>query len=897
MPFPSKPPNPPRHKTEHSPINFSKDYNSNINIHTNSNYISQLEDQLSAQSKNISKLQKYKTLCEEFIKKMNPYQPLPITEYMLSNNYEIIKDPINAAEQQNYADLLKKTIENELIKNGLLNHNINAEGVIDLAKIRLECEEYKKQLVLAQSMISSLKNDLIELTRENEDLKMNHEKNINSINNNESINMNNQIFDINKKLINYKNNYEKISNDFEKLLNEKKSIKNENTILKKEIKQMKSKINELENNKNKIEKISIKEEKINDIDYKRKFEEIREKLNNIEKEKNNLNDDEINNYKKIKEENDKLIIENKKQKEDIQNIIKEKIIIENENKENKNKLNELNKIYEKEKEKLNEELKKLNEKYLEKENEKENYNYYIDDTEDENNFFEKKKDSTLLLNINENKENKDEKYNELNNKYNYLLNIYNNILKEKEKIKEIFIKRNKLNINDNNSNKLELKKLIENSIEFKGINNNINDSFDFNKINYILWEMDDEIKEKDKIINDYKIQRDELGNEVEEKFKYYDEYITNNKINIKNLLSQLFNLLVQFKEKMNLLSKNNNNYLSQYISPNFISYIDKIINQINAINNISNYDIELNDNIFFDTINTFISLLCQELSIIYNKNYNYKKYNFNNKNEEIKNDNDDLFSKINYINNERKEIMKDYTDLKMKFQLILKENSKMKNDIIDLDNKLKEMTLKYNCNQKTVLVNNEGKKILLNNIYKFIKIISDKELAKIMYDILNLIDQINITQLNKCLVEEKLNLMESNENIIDNEENELGIYLSNERNKLKKLIDDYDNKIIDKNRMLQKLNEEYNNKEIIYLNNIKELSEKNEFLINNNEELRKKLIDMERENYKFEDNSTLNKETYQNSASKIYNKTFELLEKNKKINAFEMDYRNTNNNK
>ncbi len=127
MPFPSKPPNPPRHNIKTSPIHFSDEFNNN-------NYISQLEQKISIQSKKISELEKNKYLCEQFIKKINPYQSLPITEEMLSNSYEIIKDPINAAEQQNYTDLLKKTIENELIKNGLLNHNINAEGVIDLAK-------------------------------------------------------------------------------------------------------------------------------------------------------------------------------------------------------------------------------------------------------------------------------------------------------------------------------------------------------------------------------------------------------------------------------------------------------------------------------------------------------------------------------------------------------------------------------------------------------------------------------------------------------------------------------------------------------------------------------------------------------------------------------------------
>ena len=170
-------------------------------------YISKLEKNIIIQSKKISDLEKYNYKCEQFIKKINPYQILPITDEMLSDDYEIIKDPINAAEQQNYADLLKKTIENELIKKGLLNHNVNAEEVIDLAKMKLESKEYKKQLVLAHSMINSLKSDLIELTKENEEFKMSKDKMIN-INNNESINMNNnQIFDINQKLIKKNNIY------------------------------------------------------------------------------------------------------------------------------------------------------------------------------------------------------------------------------------------------------------------------------------------------------------------------------------------------------------------------------------------------------------------------------------------------------------------------------------------------------------------------------------------------------------------------------------------------------------------------------------------------------------------------------------------------------------------
>ena len=885
IPFPSKPPNPPRHNKNYPPINYTEKYNNN----TSPNHISQLEKKIVSQSKKISELEKYINLCENYIKKLNPFQTLPITEEMLLDDYEIIKDPINAAEQQNYIDLLKKTVENELIKNGLLNHNINAEGVIDLAKIRLESEEYKKQLVLAQSMINSLKNDLVELTKENEEYKMNKEKNIN-INNNESINMNYQIDNINKKLINYKNEYEKISKDFEKLLNEKKNIKNENSILKKEKNNLKQKINDLENELNKINN-NIEEkklqEKINNIDYKKKYEELFENIKK-EKEQKELNenkntsiDKEIINYSKIKEENDKLLKENKRQKEDIKNLLIQKDNIEKENEKNKTKIIELNKNYEKEKEELKGEIKKLNEKNIEKENDKENYNYYIDDTDDEY-FIEKKKDDSSYINpTQENQINLplNEKYNELNNKYNDILKKYTNLQKERDKIKQILKKNIKNNvIKDNKDRPMELKKLLERSIDFK---NNDNDLFDLKELNLLLWEKDEEIKEKEKIINENRIKKEELENEIEQKLKYYDEYITNNKINIKNLLSQLFNLLVQFKEKIDL----KNNIYSEYISSLFIYDVDKIINQINAINNMTNYDIELNDNIFFETINTFISLLNQLLIIIYNKNYNYKKFCFNNsKNEEIKNNTEELISHINYMNDDKYEMFN--SELKIKNITLIKENSKIKNEIINLDNKLKEITIKYNCNQRTVLINNEGKKNLLNYIYEFIKNISNKELVKIMYDILNTIDQLNITELNKYQVEEKLNVMKYNENMIDDDNNEIELnkYLFKEKNKLQKLIDDYDNKIKIKNNMLLQLNEEYNKRKIIYLNYIKELKEKSEYLINDNEKLRNKLIKFERNN-NLNDKNLSEKGTYQENNDQIYNKTMEVLHKNK-INNF-----------
>ena len=924
MPFPSKPPK--LNKKIFLATDFSNDYS---NTNTNPNYIAQLEKKVSIQSKKICELQNYKSICEEFIKKLNPYQTFPITEEMLSKEYEIVKDPINAAEQQNYTDLLKKTIENELIKNGLLNSNINAEGVIDLAKIRLESEEYKKQLVLAQSMINSLKNDLVELTKENKEYKMNEEKNIN-LKNNESINMNNQIFDINNKLMSYKNNYEKISKDFEKLLDEKKNIKNENSILKNEINEYKLKIenlekeiNEIKNNNNNGNVDKSESKKNKNKDYMKQYDEVIEEITKKDSKSTSPtkeNRDKLNSnnehYIKTLNENKRLTIENQKLKEDIKKVINEKNEIEKQNETNKNKIIQLNKKLEKEKEEHQKEVNKLKEKYIEKENENENYNYYIDDTEDDN-FFDNKKESqneneyekensvlkqnksksrNLNSNIIKNITNTylQEKYNELNNKYVQLNANYNDMLikyakiqNEKEKIKDMFNKINdknndKYKLEDNNKN--EIKKLIEQSLE-QNKKNNDDDSFNYNKINYKLWEMDNEIKEKEKIIIDLKAQKEQFENEVLQKFKYYDDYITNNKLNIKSLLSSLLNLLIQFKERVNYISQErNNNNLDEFISPQFMSGTDKLISQINSINNITNYDIELNDSIFFETINNFISMLYQESSMILNVNERNTFYN--SKKEETKN-NEELFSKINFLNNDRNELMKNYSEIKKKNYNVIKENTILKNEIIDLDNKLKEIKLKYNCNQKTILVNNEGKKLLLTAMNKFIKNISyDNELSKLMYDILNIIEQINLIHLNKCLVEEKLNVMKNSKGIEGGPGGELGIFLMNEKNKLEKLIDDYNSKIKQKKGILQKLNDDYDLKENLYSNNIKELKEKNEFLMNDNEEMRNKIVSMEKEKYNLNDfdKEHSDKDTYQNSASKIYNKTLELFDKNKKIN-------------
>ena len=126
---------------------------------------------------------------------------------------------------------------------------------------------------------------------------------------------------------------------------------------------------------------------------------------------------------------------------------------------------------------------------------------------------------------------------------------------KKKKTKELFDElKEKNNNNDINS-------LLENDMNKSNINE---DSFEYNKIKYLIWRMHNKIKEKNKIILENQNKKDELEKEISTKLTHLDDYITNNKSKIKNTLNQLLNLLILFKEIYDLLYKNNKN--QNYIS-------------------------------------------------------------------------------------------------------------------------------------------------------------------------------------------------------------------------------------------------------------------------------------------------------------------------------------------
>ena len=149
-------------------------------------YITRLEKQLQTQSSQIS------TLSMQNINKMNQSEIInhpntalnrvnirPNFNYSQSANKTRENDAENRpsphlmtmGEEDNYVETLKKALESELINNGVLSRYITPEGFIDFLRLRSECDDYRKQLVLAQSMVNSLKFDLEDAAKENEILQ------------------------------------------------------------------------------------------------------------------------------------------------------------------------------------------------------------------------------------------------------------------------------------------------------------------------------------------------------------------------------------------------------------------------------------------------------------------------------------------------------------------------------------------------------------------------------------------------------------------------------------------------------------------------------------------------------------------------------------------------------
>jgi len=361
--------------SEYQPLSTFKNSREK-NVYPKETYIEKLESKIRQQAKNISDLNKYKYLCEKRIRQLNPNEILPLTidslndeninnnsninklndyneikkntndtsnnEILTSNSndkyktlkekykrikeenkkiIEVLKDQTKACEmQKNIIKVLQQAIDNDIIKNADLKKYITIDNIVDFTQLKIESEQYRKELVLSQALVNSLRSEIEQLNKEKEEGK----NNFDGINNNiEGIGKNIDYTKFNNNNININDNeenenqkdkyYHEIDNDNNQnennlLMSENISLKttlnnqaqlikelmDENSSLKKLVDEATIKLNDCINNKNenKVNNDNLNYElnsKINEIkQYEDKFTYFNDYISTIKSIFNNF---------------------------------------------------------------------------------------------------------------------------------------------------------------------------------------------------------------------------------------------------------------------------------------------------------------------------------------------------------------------------------------------------------------------------------------------------------------------------------------------------------------------------------------------------------------------------------------------------------------------------------
>ena len=165
-------------------------------------------------------IEKYKKLKERY-------------KFLKNENSKLVellqKETITTEEQKNIISLLQQSIDNDLIKSGNINKYINSNNVFDLTKLKNEAEEYRKELILSQALVNSLKSEIEVMNKEKEEEEKRKKNTINLLSSSETFDNNSS--NNNKYLSINKNDNDNLFDDENNtLINQKNVNDNENLI-------------------------------------------------------------------------------------------------------------------------------------------------------------------------------------------------------------------------------------------------------------------------------------------------------------------------------------------------------------------------------------------------------------------------------------------------------------------------------------------------------------------------------------------------------------------------------------------------------------------------------------------------------------------------------------------
>ena len=690
----------------------------------------------------------------------------------------------------NNAELLRKALESELINRNIISEYITLDNVLDFVKVKNESDEHKQQLFLAQSLLNNYRIEIEKLHEENKELKSdaNSAEMIKKINALNEVNFNYkvQLTSLTEKLKMYKDNFETINSDFETLFKEKNTYNKENNLLKERILTLTEQINNLE--------LIITNGGSKDNNDKDGNIEIKE-----------------NEYKKLYEN---LLIENRELRFSQSKYLK---AISNPNTAPTPSSEPVNCRTEQKLRLKIQSLKKQLENYI-AENESLKLNLQQNENTLKNNESAKSNNNVSEADIREKAGFRGGKMEDGNSQLKRDLEELREKYRGKEKEVEDLI-------NENSHLKLEIKqnKLSEENFKIllNASENKAAESQQYNNmINQQIKELENEVENKDKIILSLNEEKCCFENEVKEKLVAFDEYVMKNKDNISCVLENVLKLCmyldkyyVNRPEKLSsklVLNSNNNNI-----------DVQRIMTKINVISNIKDFNIQLNDDLFFETINDFVYYIYNDISRIFKRSkeiYNDKmlkevqvaSIDFMNEEKETQKEQiERINGKFRLLDSENKALVCENNRLKEDVLKANNSNKKLKGKLIEIEEKLKENVINLSISNKRLNYLTNNKNNLLKLTQKFIMDNQYKELSKSMLVIIKIQEQISENELNKNLMEAKLEVIKSNIEHSTNRENDIKKALKDEYGNIEKLILDYEEKLKEKRERLSQAVKEY----------------------------------------------------------------------------------------
>ena len=371
-------------------------------------------------------------------------------------------------------------------------------------------------------------------------------------------------------------------------------------------------------------------------------------------------------------------------------------------------------------------------------------------------------------------------------------------------------KENNNNIQNNLylSENLSLKSTLNNQAQI--ISNLMNENLNLKQI---VEEANSKLNEGLNINNDARERMKNLekklnikGNELsqyEEKFSFFNDYISN----LKSSLMKLQDLIYKY---INVYNKMGNEDLNSLLTKSFSEGILKLQNKISQMNKVQKYNLDSESDIkIHELIADLLKVINNEFVIIYEKIFESNGY-YNESNRKV----EQLKSEINNNNHNIETQKKNIEYL-----------NEQLNDQIEENNKLKELNEKVNEKNSNIykeidklkrqikfLIKEKENIISVSQILIRICNITDSKLSKLLQEGISLCETIIKFEEEKSQIEDKLELLKSNEQNINmlNENKELAMMVNKEQATLLQLQNEFDRKIEEKEKKLEEIKTELN---------------------------------------------------------------------------------------